>query len=856
MSFWWRRKRPPTDGIPVEERIRAKYQRFRELLSFNNECLELMARLQEDLQFVPPRRDLLDQPVAAVFERVEGVLACIEKLVGAEQPVLRASVQAQRNEIERYMAALQELITPRLSAWLHEIGADSSDEAGRKAAVLGEIKSQLGMPVPNGYVLTTEAYRQFCGIPLWTRIRDSVRDLDLEDLEAVRRVSQNLTALAMERPIPRAIEVAITERARTLGTGESGLAIRSSAVGEGGARTYAGQYISLLNIRAPQLLEAYKRVVAGRFSERALFYRLSSGLLEVDSSMAVLFLPVLPAKASGIMYTRDPANPKSKTLWITATRGLGLDIASGRMPADLFILSRNRSHDILERQVVRKEEEIGLAPDGGIVRRPLSSGASEEPSLETGQLGVLATLGMRIEEHFKVPQDIEWVLDDQDKIWIVQARPLALADAAPGRAKSKPKSDPVVWGGRAVYPGRVSGNAFMAEDTKGMDRAPVGAILFIRRPSPEIVKVFPRISGLVAESGNVTGHAAALLREFRIPSVFQMPGAFEKLSVGDPVSLDAVQTRVYKDTLWPARSMDELPVGERYGAVAADPISRRLLALSLLDPARGNFRPSGCKSAHDVLRYCHEKAIEAMFDVGDIAMETEVGCAKELKTSLPLNVLILDLGGGLSMVNPAAKKVLPTEILSRPFRSLWRGISHSQVSWTREMPASFGDLASVLAQSFTPRGDGFRALGEKSYLLVAEEYMNLNSRLAYHFSLVDACLSDAPSKNYISFRFEGGGATPNRRTLRACFIEACLKHYSFQADRRGDLVNAWFRKGSATETGEKLDVLGRLLACSSQLDMYMTSHEVMRWYVRQFLLGNYSFSAGNSEPSANTVTPP
>ncbi len=126
--------------------------------------------------------------------------------------------------------------------------------------------------------------------------------------------------------------------------------------------------------------------------------------------------------------------------------------------------------------------------------------------------------------------------------------------------------------------------------------------------------------------------------------------------------------------------------------------------------------------------------------------------------------------------------------------------------------------------------------------------MNLNSRLAYHFSLVDACLSDAPSKNYISFRFEGGGATPNRRSLRACFIEACLKHYGFQADRRGDLVNAWFRKGSAAETGEKLDVLGRLLACSSQLDMYMTSHEVMRWYVRQFLLGNYSFRATEQEP--------
>jgi pyruvate,water dikinase len=120
--------------------------------------------------------------------------------------------------------------------------------------------------------------------------------------------------------------------------------------------------------------------------------------------------------------------------------------------------------------------------------------------------------------------------------------------------------------------------------------------------------------------------------------------------------------------------------------------------------------------------------------------------------------------------------------------------------------------------------------------------MNLNSRLAYHFSLVDACLSDVPGSNYIAFRFEGGGATRLRRNLRACFIEACLSHYGFHVDRRGDLVNAWLKKASAQETEANLDILGRLMASSSQLDMYMTNPEVMRWYVRQFLNGNYSFA--------------
>jgi len=272
-----------------------------------------------------------------------------------------------------------------------------------------------------------------------------------------------------------------------------------------------------------------------------------------------------------------------------------------------------------------------------------------------------------------------------------------------------------------------------------------------------------------------------------------------------------------------------------------DPIGRRVLALNLVDPAASNFRPSGCRSAHDILRFAHEKSIEVMFTVSDVVIEQSPHRARALVTPVPVNISVVDLGGGLALENPDSREVRPEHIVSRPWRALWRGISHPGVSWTREMPASLSDLASVMVRSFTPEGGGMRGLGERSYLLVAAEYMNLNSRLAYHFSLVDACVSDNPAHNYISFRFAGGGATRYRRNLRACFIEACLAHYGFVVDRRGDLVNAWFKKAPAEETEAKLDILGRLMACSGQLDMYMTSQETMRWYVRQFLEGNYSF---------------
>ncbi len=122
--------------------------------------------------------------------------------------------------------------------------------------------------------------------------------------------------------------------------------------------------------------------------------------------------------------------------------------------------------------------------------------------------------------------------------------------------------------------------------------------------------------------------------------------------------------------------------------------------------------------------------------------------------------------------------------------------------------------------------------------------MDLNSRLAYHFTLVDAYVGPAASANYVFFRFAGGGAARRRRDLRAGFLEACLIEHGFHVDRRSDLINAWFKNAPATDAEDKLDILGRLMACASQLDMYMTNEGIMKWYVRQFLDGNYSF-AGN-----------
>ena len=500
----WRFKRTQEPSPPGQtmDRLRAQYANFRELLALNNECLELMAAIQEDLQYVPPRREAQGGQIRTIFSRIAAVVASLERLTGFARPLLAAAVDSQQHEIDIYLNALAESAKPRLFVRLSDLTADAESEAGSKAAVLGEIHNRLNMPVPDGFVLTTEAYRQYCGMPLWQEIRDATCDLDLNDPDGIRRVSDVLQRRIMEIPLARGNEAAIAGLTEELVQEGGALAVRSSALGEGGAHSFAGQFLSLLNVPAGQAADAYRRVIAARFSERALFYRLSTGLREVDSPMAALFVRMLPARASGIMYTRDPSDPKSKTLWITATRGLGIGIASGGTPADLFLVTRAKPHAVLERNTVRKQDVFVLREGGGIAKAPLPPSEIDTASLSDVYLQTLTDWGMRIEQHFRAPQDIEWILDLEGALWIVQSRPLVNADASRARSRSRVRGEAKLAGGRTVYPGQTSGPAFLVDELQNIGQAPDGAVVFIRKPSPEIVRILPRIAGLVAEWGD------------------------------------------------------------------------------------------------------------------------------------------------------------------------------------------------------------------------------------------------------------------------------------------------------------------------------------------------------------------
>jgi hypothetical protein len=206
-------------GVP-EERLRQKYHTW-ELLTLNNESLELMAGLQEDLTYIPPRRDVVEARVAAIYQKAS-LGRRLERITGREQPGWPPQ-STQRLEVGRHISVLQVDGAPA--------GGFARRTRGRTQRRLGEGSdprrdqvTRCGLPVPDGFVATTEAYRQFFGIPRWREIRDALRGVEPEDWR-VFALSRRNSPNGAGATLPRAGGRNYRARPQTLQPG-LGLAVR------------------------------------------------------------------------------------------------------------------------------------------------------------------------------------------------------------------------------------------------------------------------------------------------------------------------------------------------------------------------------------------------------------------------------------------------------------------------------------------------------------------------------------------------------------------------------------------------------------------------------------------------------
>lgn len=298
-------------------------------------------------------------------------------------------------------------------------------ELGGKALNLRALSAQ-GLPVPPWAIVPTSMFKRFMvSSGLEAVIRTMVAGLDFSKPDAAKTASETIRRLFDSSELPDAMARELARAYRDQFAAESYVAVRSSAVGEDGAKdSFAGQMDSFLFVKGSEaVLKSIKRCWASAYSERALAYRHLKGMDPVQVEIAVIVQAMVAADASGVMFTADPLSGDRDTVVINGTYGLGEGIVSGALDTDSFVV--NKTTKQLKTETVNKPKKIAFASRRGHGTYEANVAAEQQdiPCLTEAQAQALAAFGTTIEAHFGKPQDIEWAIANGE-LYILQARPI------------------------------------------------------------------------------------------------------------------------------------------------------------------------------------------------------------------------------------------------------------------------------------------------------------------------------------------------------------------------------------------------------------------------------------------------
>lgn len=839
--------------------LQQRFQFFQELLHANNEALEIMGDMDQkyfsgDYSF---DRQYIRTSYNRIRQNVLQTIGALDRMVPDRYRPLYDAFERIDKGIQEKVFGRKEIPLSPLTLPFGEITQAMKDKVGEKNANLGEMRNRLGFPVPGGFAITAYAYKVFVEeYVLDSESRKLLETLNVNEPDAVLSVSRKIRRAILSATIPPALEEAILRSYQRLVVelgGETPLSIRSSAVREDSDTSFAGQYATALNVAGKDILATYKMILASKFGPQALFYWKEKGFNEEDLPMAVGCQAMIPAKVSGVMYSQDPNNPSRDVVIISAIWGLGELSVGGQSSPNVYVISREKG-EILEKRISKQEVMLSCREGAGIVERPVPEEFQGRPCLDEEEIKKLLQYSLKLEEYYQTPQDIEWAINGEGNIYLLQTRPLKISPP-PKEKQGRRKND---WGHKALIDsgvvaatGAAAGPVYLAMEDRDLDRFPRGAVLVVKNSSPKYITVMNRASAIITDVGNAIGHMASLAREFQIPTIVDTKEASKILKTGQTVTVDALANKVYEGVIEELLLEEEKREKEIRKKMLLfnklGEIRSAIVPLTLVDPKNDFFKPENCQTFHDLTRFTHETSILEMFRFNEWETVPGEEEAKKLVSDLPIHLYVIDLGGGLVPAENPRPYIRPEAFASRPMKALWRGLSHPEVRWTGMVEVDLKGFASVMINTLSDSARYGTAMGEKSYALISEEYMNFSSRLAYHFSTVDAYCSETKNNNYITFHFMGGGSSTERRSRRARFIEGVLKNLDFDVEIQGDRLLARLMKYSCGDMEKRLDYLGRLMCCARQLDMVMYSDHVVDWYVQAFLEGNYAFK---KRPSA------
>jgi pyruvate, water dikinase len=831
--------------------LKVVFENFKQILEGNNNALDLISQMEDllsgeyvfDINFIIKITHQLSEEVYKVIRNINDISN------NKYSELLRRYEQI-RNQIELIISRQPNSAEFKNCVTYNDINSLDLEMVGAKNANLGEVRNYLNLFTPSGFIITTHAYNTLMEQKnLWQEIKTLYQRCFVDKKQTVIEYDKAIDELFSSISLPVEIEQSIKMNLRAIRTDFKNkklrLAIRSSAYGEDEEKlSFAGQFDSVLNCPPEKVFDAYFSVVASRFKSRTILYNTEYALDRKVLPMAVGVQELVPAKTSGVVYTVDPNEEIADDLLISAKFGFGADLVSGISDADVYKVSRLDTSKYTIKNIAQKRTQLTSSDIGGLNESPLDIQYAETACLSTGQIAEISETALLLDRYFKRPLDIEWCFDEDGRLFILQCRPLTIKRKTSVTTENLKKilsNKKILLNkeGQVAQRGIAAGKVHHVREGDDLLAFPPGAIAVTNFTTPRLSGIIRKAKAIITDTGSSTGHMATVAREFGVPLIVNTNLATSVLAEGAEITVDAEDNIIYEGIIkellsYNSEAEDVFRELKEYRMIRQ--ILLRISPLLLIDIKSKLFSAKNCRTYHDILRFCHEKAVKELINLNMSSNQLKGIKTKKIQLPIPLGLSIIDLGGGLEN-DPSAKLIESlNQVRSIPMLSVLKGLTSPGVWTTQPVQLGFGDLISSMTRySVMERTE--KSSGQ-NLAVISEKYMNLSLRLGYHFNVVDSYISDNINDNYIYFRFVGGVTETGRRHLRALLIKNILDRLNFKVQVKGDLVTARIKKWESEKILQILEQIGRLIGFSRQLDTQMQNNDSVQTYLNKFFNKN------------------